>query len=182
MPSLRLGRKWVRQGSHALNGTMSELFDYYWRVLRRAFGLAFSWNRDSFMNFIPVILVLLFEVNRGWLDAGKFAHEAGAQTLLVVLALMTYFIPALAWAPVALDRERAEKTEKLVARLGGEVSVTFKSLRFEHPVPDQRITRVRIDVAFRTSDVPATLGSWALRSEKAPAISPVCSHIWGFND
>jgi len=165
-------------GGRARDGKMSDLFDYYWRVLRRAVSLAFSWNRDSLMNLIPVVLTLLLEVDLGWLDASKFAHEAGAQTLFIVLALITYFIPALLWAPVALDREWADAIAEKQKQLGDGVTLKVDRVSFDHPTPSPVNTRMQVNVTVSTGNARATLHSWALRSEATPTLKPVLSYLW----
>jgi hypothetical protein len=160
---------------------MPESLDYLRRLLAEVLGQTFKFSAQQVLPILVAVATLVLQVTNRTSSSTDFRGNLLSTITPYLVAVGAYFVIQFLRAPVTLDRERAKEIEKIASRLGGEVSVTFKTLGFEHPVPDKRNTRLRIDVAFRTSDAPATLGSWALRSEKAPSMNPVCSYIWGFN-
>jgi hypothetical protein len=155
--------------------------NYLWRLLREIVRQAFQFSKDNVWPAVVAMATFLFQVVFGTSSSADFHRNALATLWAFLFAFGAYVLAQIIRAPFVLDRQRTDEIESLKKRLGDVVSVEFRSVTFQHPVPDKRNTRLRIDLVFRTSDAPATLGNWALRSEKTPTINPVWSNIWGFS-
>jgi hypothetical protein len=153
--------------------------NYLWRFVREVVRQAFQFSKDNVWPQVIAVATFLFQVVFETSSSADFHANVLATLWAFGFAFGVYIIVQIIRAPMVLDRQRAEQIQEIAGRLGDPVSVEFRSITFEHAVADRRSSRMRLDMVIRTSDSPATLAEWSLRSQKNPELKPLLAHIWG---